>query len=96
MVFINNSTNKKYYYKNHLRVFISSAQNNEGDFQWTNIRKTVQKKLNQCPYFESFIMEDIFHTTKSMRQQEKKQVEKSLSFLYINTLPAEELRLPSC
>ena len=88
MVFINNSTNKKYYYKNHLRVFISSAQNNEGDFQWTNIRKTVQKKLNQCPYFESFIMEDIASYQKSSQVYQSELIKSDVVVLLLK----EELR----
>ena len=88
MVFINNSTNKRYYYKNHLRVFISSAQNNEGDFQWTNIRKTVQKKLNQCPYFESFIMEDIASYQKSSQVYQSELIKSDVVVLLLK----EELR----
>ena len=42
-----------------LRVFISSAQSNEGGFAWSEVRRRIKKYLKECPYLNPFIMEDV-------------------------------------
>ena len=48
-----------------LRVFISSAQNEENGLQWTVIRKRIKEYLKKCPYLNPFIIEDTASTTPS-------------------------------
>ncbi len=48
-----------------LRVFISSAQSNEGLFAWSDVRRRVKKYLEECIYLNPFIIEDVASTTPS-------------------------------
>lgn len=48
-----------------LRVFISSAQSDEGDFVWSEIRRKVKDHLKECPYLNPFIIEDDASPIKS-------------------------------
>lgn len=41
-----------------LRVFISSAQSNEGGFAWGEVRRRIKDYLKVCPYLNPFIIED--------------------------------------
>ena len=41
-----------------LRVFISSAQSNEGGFAWIEVRRRIKNYLKECPYLNPFIIED--------------------------------------
>lgn len=41
-----------------LRVFISSAQNEENGLKWTEIRRKIKNYLNECPYLNPFIIEN--------------------------------------
>lgn len=41
-----------------LRVFISSAQSNEGGFAWSAVRRKIKDYLKECPYLNPFIIED--------------------------------------
>lgn len=41
-----------------LRVFISSAQSNEGGFAWSVVRRRIKDYLKECPYLNPFIIED--------------------------------------
>lgn len=41
-----------------LRVFISSAQSNEGGFAWSAVRRKIKDYLKKCPYLHPFIIED--------------------------------------
>ena len=41
-----------------LRVFISSAQSNEGGFAWSAVRRRIKDYLKECPYLNPFIIED--------------------------------------
>ena len=41
-----------------LRVFISSAQSNEGEFVWSEVRRRIKDYLKECPYLNPFIIED--------------------------------------
>ena len=41
-----------------LRVFISSAQSNEGGFAWSEVRRRIKDHLKECPYLNPFIIED--------------------------------------
>jgi len=41
-----------------LRVFISSAQNREGETDWINIREKIKQRLDCCPYLRTFIIEE--------------------------------------
>ena len=41
-----------------LRVFISSAQSNEGGFAWSEVRRRIKDYLKECPYLNPFIIED--------------------------------------
>lgn len=44
--------------QNRIKVFISSAQNIEGDFSWEFIRRKIKEKLQSCIYINPFIIED--------------------------------------
>lgn len=48
-----------------LRVFISSAQNNENGFAWSETRKQIKLYLMECPYLNPFIIEDVASGTPS-------------------------------
>ena len=41
-----------------LRIFISSAQSNEGGFAWGTVRRRIKDYLKECPYLNPFIIED--------------------------------------
>lgn len=41
-----------------IRVFISSAQNDEEDFSWSDVRRNIKNSLLKCNYFLPFIIED--------------------------------------
>ena len=41
-----------------LRVFISSAQSNEGGLAWGEVRCKIKDYLKECPYLNPFIIED--------------------------------------
>ena len=41
-----------------LRVFISSAQSNEGGFAWSDVRRRIKDYLEECSYLNPFIIED--------------------------------------
>ena len=44
--------------KNFLRVFVSSAQRNEGSFDWGEVRARIVEKIRTCPFLIPFIMEE--------------------------------------
>ncbi len=48
-----------------LRIFISSAQSNEGIFAWSEVRRRIKDYLKECPYLNPFIIEDIASPVKS-------------------------------
>lgn len=41
-----------------ISVFISSAMNKENDTEWLKIRKKIKEKLEECPYINTFIIEE--------------------------------------
>lgn len=41
-----------------VRVFISSAMNNENETDWVDVRKRVCNKLKKCPYINPFTIEE--------------------------------------
>lgn len=59
-----------------LRIFISSAQNNENGFLWIDVRKRIKEYLEDCPYLNPFIIEDVSSTVPST-QFFQYQVERS-------------------
>lgn len=59
-----------------LRVFISSAQSNEGGFAWSKVRRRIKDYLGECPYLNPFIIEDISSATPST-QLFQRQVERA-------------------
>ena len=59
-----------------LRIFISSAQNNENGFAWTDTRKRIKEYLKECPYLNPFIIEDAASSLPSI-QLFQRQVEKA-------------------
>lgn len=44
--------------EDRIRVFISSAQRDENGFLWEDIRKKIKITLNECKYFNAFLIED--------------------------------------
>ncbi len=48
-----------------LRIFISSAQSNEGIFAWSEVRRRIKDYLKECPFFNPFIIEDVASPVKS-------------------------------
>lgn len=59
-----------------LRVFISSAQNNENGTAWSDVRRRIKASLQQCIYLNPFIIEDEASVMPST-QLYQRQVEKS-------------------
>lgn len=50
-----------------LRIFISSAQNNENGFAWSDVRQRIKTCLRECPYLDPFIIEDEASSTPSLQ-----------------------------
>lgn len=48
-----------------LRIFISSAQSDEGIFAWSDVRRRIKDYLKECPFLEAFIIEDAASPVKS-------------------------------
>lgn len=48
-----------------LRIFISSAQSDEGIFAWSEVRRKIKDYLKECPYLSPFIIEDVASPVKS-------------------------------
>lgn len=44
--------------RDQLKIFVSSAQRNEGDLEWEKVRERVVKNLRECPFLNPFIIED--------------------------------------
>lgn len=44
--------------QHRLKVFISSAQNEENGFDWEKVRRKIKDKLSKCPYLSPYIIED--------------------------------------
>lgn len=44
--------------QHRLKVFISSAQNEEDGFNWENARRKIKDRLSECPYISPYIIED--------------------------------------
>ena len=42
-----------------LKLFISSAQRKEDEFDWTAVRRRIKDRLSECPFINPFIIEDI-------------------------------------
>lgn len=55
-----------------LRVFISSAQSNEGGFAWSEVRRRIKDYLKECPYLNPFIIED---TASPMQSEQYYQMQ---------------------
>jgi len=51
--------------KEKVRVFISSAQNDENGFVWREVRKRIKNSLENCAFFNPFIIEDSSSATSS-------------------------------
>lgn len=54
-----------------LRVFVSSAQRNENGFAWGPVRRAIRDRLQECPYLNPFIIEDVARSTSSTQTYEK-------------------------
>ncbi len=59
-----------------VRVFISSAQNNEGGTAWREVRQRIRDTLEECVYLNPFIIEDVASTRPSV-QFFQRQVERA-------------------
>ena len=59
-----------------LRVFISSAQNNENGFAWSDVRRRIKDYLKECVYLNPFIIEDVSSSVPSI-QFFQQQVERA-------------------
>ena len=44
--------------RSQIKVFISSAQNEENGFDWATLRRKIKSKLSECSYINPFIIED--------------------------------------
>ena len=42
-----------------MSVFISSAQRDENDFKWSEVRQQVKKQLEECPYIIPFTIDNV-------------------------------------
>ncbi len=45
-------------FRDKLNIFISSAMNDENGFNWRKTRKVIEERLNECPIFNAFIIEE--------------------------------------
>lgn len=54
-----------------IQVFISSAQRNENGFAWGQVRRAIRDRLQECPYLNPFIIEDVARSTSSTQTYEK-------------------------
>lgn len=59
-----------------VRVFISSAQSDEGEFHWSEVRQRIKDTLAKCIYLNPFIIEDNSSTSPSL-QFFQRQVERA-------------------
>lgn len=62
---------REYFPEERIRVFISSAQSNEGETEWSKIRCEVKDALSQCVYLNPFIIEDTASSTPSHQYYER-------------------------
>lgn len=53
-----------------LRVFVSSAQRNENGFAWGPVRRAIKDRLQECPYLNPFIIEDVARSSPSAQTYE--------------------------
>ena len=57
-----------------LQVFVSSAQRDENGFAWESVRRAIKDRLNECPYLNTFIIEDVARSSPSTRTYEQQVV----------------------
>lgn len=68
---------------NQLRVFISSAMNDENGFAWKELRGKIKSRLNECPFLNAFIIEDYSSVIPSSQYYKYKVEESDLVILLI-------------
>ena len=57
-----------------VRVFISSAQNNENGFAWSDVRRRIKDFLKKCVYLNPFIIEDEASSCNGVRHQHRRNL----------------------
>lgn len=66
-----------------LRVFISSAQSNEGGFAWSEVRRRIKGYLKECPYLNPFIIEDDASPVKSSQRYQRQLMRADMVVLLV-------------
>lgn len=66
-----------------LRVFISSAQSNEGGFAWSAVRRRIKDYLKECPYLNPFIIEDDASPMQSEQRYQKQLLRADIVVLLV-------------
>ena len=66
-----------------LRVFISSAQSNEGVFTWLNVRRKIKDYLKECSYLNPFIIEDGASPVKSGQYYQNQLIKADIVVLLV-------------
>ncbi len=66
-----------------LRVFISSAQSNEGGFAWGTVRRKIKDHLKECPYLNPFIIEDDASPMRSEQRYQRQLLRADIVILLV-------------
>ena len=66
-----------------LRVFISSAQSNEGIFAWRDVRRRIKNYLKTCPYINPFIIEDVASPSQSVQFYQRQLLKADIVVLLV-------------
>ena len=65
-----------------IRVFISSAQDDEDGFVWSDVRKKIKLTLSKCAYLNPFIIEDEASPKPSL-QFFQRQIERADAIIFL-------------
>ena len=79
----NSSTNSIEIPDERLRVFISSAQSNEGGFAWGTVRRRIKDYLKECSYLNPFIIEDDASPMKSEQRYQRQLLRADIVVLLV-------------
>lgn len=66
-----------------LKVFISSAQNDENGFSWTETRKRIKEYMERCPYLNPFIIEDCASRMQSEQFYQRQIVQSDIVVMLV-------------
>lgn len=66
-----------------LEIFISSAQSDEGDLSWKELRLKIKKRLQSCPFLNPFIFEDSSSSISSNQRYEYQVIRSDIVVLLL-------------